>query len=162
VSFRQSSGAVADTADTAAPPTIPGDHSPDPQVDAAVVAGFAIEGNIDDPLASSEPGVGDEPILIPRMAGLAVVAVVSTAVVAWKGFERRILGRLQKWTRLGGRPAPTKDRKREPRATPNSSLRPRSPQDLPPWIQGPVSLKPRRSSTDRRLAGTFFRKRSHG
>jgi hypothetical protein len=162
VSFRQSSGAVADTADTAAPPTIPGGHSRGPQVDAAVFAGFAKEGNVDDPLGSSGPGAGDEPVLIPRMASLAVVAVVSTAVVAWKGFERRILGRLQKWTRLGGRPAPTKERKREPRVVSNSSLRPRSSHDLPPWIQSPVSLKPRRSSTDRRLATTFFRKRSHG
>ena len=74
-----------------------------------------------------------EPSLIPRLAALAaaVIAVVLTGVVAWKGLGLNLLGKLGRWAVRSNRPGP----------------RTRPIRDMPPWLRDPVGHRLQRTRT---------------
>ena len=88
---------------------------------------------------------------------LASVVALAIGVIV---LGRRTLGNLPNWRGKPARREPIEERKRV--GASRSGSKSRSSNDLPPWLQGPMSVRHRRTVSARSLASTLFRKRDRG
>jgi large repetitive protein len=89
---------------------------------------------------------------------LVAIVVALTAVIVWKGFEHRILGKLRSWTSGRGRPERAPERRGAPGEAMSSGTRARLMRDLPPWLQGPVRERLQRGQSKRNQSIAYSRR----